>query len=149
MIPGIEFINSRPQDDDIVYLIIPTGNNYGNLWFIATTVVHAPVKLPDGVTIDDVSVYLKAGDGAGTREFWLYRKSRLATYNAAPSQMANDFSIIQNNYITLNDSSIADATIDNTLYYYWFVVKAYPLATMYSDYLICARIRYATTHLYS
>lgn len=118
---GVHFDPLEPDVDDITKFVTgPIRPNTDGISFVAN------VSLPDGATVTGVRVY---GNTAAAAETWTLTRLNLST--SSRSDMAT-------NNINAEDTSITDATVDNSLYAYYLFTTS--LDT--NDEIYGARITY-------
>lgn len=114
-IPGTEFMCEWPVDDEGTYL-------GGYLQRYLADTIEAPVILPQGAVVLAAVVI---GEGSGT---WYLKRASITSTSSSTMATAS---------MSTEDTSISYATIDNSLYRYFFTV-----GVINSDYVLNARIAY-------
>ena len=124
--PGNNFHPTSPDTTDHSY------DANGNMSWNDTGEAHAPVFLPEGAVVTAVAVYGNA-DAAASAAWSLKRKDVDA--ESINSTMASAA-------VNTADSSISNATTDNTTYSYHFAVEGLDVG----DKIYGARITYTTDY---
>ena len=124
--PGHQFSCTNPETVDVS--LDGSGNYNIN---VVTEVNCAVVGIPNGAVVTGVVVY---GDADAQEEIWDLRRKTIALQNTT--------AIMASALVNTEDITIANATIDNSLYAYYFVIEGSDAGDTYFG----ARITYTTLY---